>query len=104
MKKFWVIFAIIIFVSGCATLSKLQPRQEDLLIMQQKVPGITMEKVTEGYMLYKNKCSGCHGLHSPAEHTITEWNKTMEEMFPKAKISDEASKTLIRDYLYAKSK
>ena len=104
MKKSLIIFTIIIFVAGCATMSKLQPKQEDLLAMQQKVPGITFERLTGGYRLYKNKCSGCHGLHSPSEYTPDGWNKNLREMFPKAKIFDEPSKTLIRDYLYAKSK
>ena len=103
MKKN-LILAVIVVAAGCISVSKLQPRQEEISAMQQKVPGISMDRAMEGYKLYKNKCSGCHGLHSPQEYTATEWNKNLEEMFPKAKISDATTKSLIRDYLYAKSK
>lgn len=104
MKKSLIIAATIVAVVGCATVSKLQPKQEELSAMQQKVPGVTLDRVVAGYKLYKSKCSGCHGLHSPEEYTAAQWNKNLEEMFPKAKLSDDASKSLIRDYLYAKSK
>jgi len=104
MKKLLIIAVIILGVVGCATVSKLQPKQEELSAMQQKVPDVTLDRLVEGYKLYKTKCSGCHGLHSPREYTAAQWDKNLEEMFPKAKIGDDASKSLIRDYLHAKSK
>lgn len=80
------------------------PAPEALPAMQEKVPGITLEKANEGYALYKIKCSGCHRLYSPSEFTISRWERILTEMYSKAKVSREEEKNLIRDYVYALSK
>jgi cytochrome c1 len=71
--------------------------------MQQKVPGITLEKADQGFVLYKNKCAGCHRLHAPSEHTANKWEKTLIAMYPKAKVSSGKEQKLIRDYLISLS-
>jgi cytochrome c5 len=95
---------ILFFISACAATKSFLPSQEALPAMQQKVPGITLEKANEGYTLYKSKCAGCHRLHAPSEYTISKWEKSLEEMYPKAKVSSEEEKKLIRDYVVALSK
>lgn len=102
MKKIWI--AILVFISGCAATKNFVPAQESLSSMQQKVPGITLERANQGYALYKQKCAGCHPLHSPSEKTSIKWEKTLHEMFPKAKVTNEDEKQLIKDYLFALSK
>lgn len=102
MKKYWII--IFAFVSACAAAKTFVPSQDALPAMQQKVPGITLERANQGYILYKEKCSGCHRLHTPTEKNINGWEKTLDEMYPKAKISNENEKKLIKDYLFALSK
>jgi mono/diheme cytochrome c family protein len=92
------------FISACVATKSIVPSQETLPAMQQKVPGITLEKANQGYKLYKEKCAGCHRLHAPAEYTIPKWDKALIEMYPKAKVTSEEEKKLIRDYLYALSK
>src|SRR5438093_120585 len=99
MKPLLFLLALCILIA-CAS-NKLAPKSENLSQMQQKVPGITLEKAQQGYALYKQKCSGCHQLYAPASYTIPEWDKVLKAMFPKAKIQDEETKGLIRDYLYA---
>lgn len=102
MKK--LILTTLIFASACAATKSIAPSHEALPEMQQKVPGITLERADKGYLLYKNKCAGCHRLHSPSEYTIAKWEKNLMEMYPKAKVSTEEEKQLIRDYLFALSK
>ena len=102
MKKFWIV--ILVFISACATTKNFIPAQDALASMQQKVPGITLERATQGYALYKQKCAGCHRLHLPSEKTSMKWEKTLNEMYPKAKITNEDQKQLIKDYLFALSK
>ena len=102
MKKF--ILILLVFASACAATKSIAPSQDALPAMQQKVPGITVEKAEKGYLLYKSKCSGCHRLHSPSEYTITKWEKNLAEMYPKAKVTTTEEKQLIRDYLFSLSK
>jgi hypothetical protein len=102
MKKFSV--SILIFASACAVSKSIEPTQTALPVMQQKVPGITLERANQGYVLYKNKCGSCHRLHSPSEYTISSWEKNLTEMYPKAKVTSEEDKQLIRDYVFSLSK
>ena len=103
MKKIISILSTIILV-GCATVSSLQPTETELAIMQQKVPGISLEEAQQGFKLYKFNCAGCHYLHKPGSYTIIGWEKILPEMLSKAKITSEKEKQLIKNYLFAKSK
>ena len=95
---------LLVFIAACAAIKNFLPSQETLPAMQQKVPGITLEKANQGYALYKNKCGSCHRLHAPSEYTVSEWEKSLAEMYPKAKVWGETDKKLIRDYVVALSK
>jgi len=103
MKK--VIVGTLIFLVACTAASKvLKPTMEQLPAMQQKVPDITLERAGQGYTIYKHKCSGCHRLYAASEHTAAQWDGILIKMFPKAKVHDETSQSLIVDYLHALSK
>ena len=103
MKKIVFILLTIILV-GCATVSSLQPKETDLAIMQQKVPGINLEEARQGFKLYKFNCAGCHYLHKPNAYTINGWQKVLPEMLGRAKITSEKDAQSIKNYLFAKSK
>ena len=103
MKKIVFILSTVLFV-GCVTVSGLQPTETELAVMQQKVPGITLEEAQQGFKLYKFNCAGCHYLHKPGSYTISGWEKVLPEMLSRAKITSEKEKQLIRNYLFAKSK
>lgn len=94
----------LVVLAACGTASKMMPSAEGLPAMQQKVPGMTLERAQKGFATYKEKCSGCHRLHSPSEYTVSGWDKSLAEMFPKAKVKDAATQDLVRDYLHALSK
>ena len=103
MKKNIAIIFVLILV-GCATVSHIQPKETDLAVMQQKVPGINLEQAQQGFKLYKYNCAGCHNLHNPDEYTISGWQKVLPEMLGKAKINSKKDADLISNYLFAKSK
>ena len=103
MKKILTIITGIV-LAGCATVSKLRPVESDLTIMQQKVPGISLEKIQQGFRLYKFTCAGCHYLPKPNSYTINEWQKVLPEMLQRAKLESEKDEQLIKNYLFAKSK
>jgi hypothetical protein len=69
-----------------------------------KVPGITSERLAEGQKIYMQDCTKCHAMKEPGNYTPDQWEPILLRMFAKAKISDEHEKTLIRDYVIAKSK
>ena len=95
---------ITVLLAGCATVSTLRPRDIDLAKMQQKAPGISLEEAQKGFKLYKFNCAGCHYLHKPDAYTISGWEKVLPEMLDRAKINSEKEASLIRNYLYSKSK
>ena len=103
MKKTLFIITCIIFF-GCATVSNLKPNEKELVIMQQKVPGISLEEAQAGFKLYKFSCSGCHNLHKPDAYTISGWEKILPEMISRAKLSSEKDIHALKNYLFAKSK
>ena len=103
MNKVLIIITCIAFI-GCATVSNLKPAEPDLSVMQQRVPGITIEDAQQGFKLYKFNCAGCHYLHKPNDYTIGGWEKVLPEMLSRAKITSEKEQQLIKNYLFAKSK
>jgi len=103
MNKILIIITCIAFI-GCVTVSTLKPADSDITVMQQRVPGITIEEAQQGFKLYKFNCSGCHYLHKPNDYTINGWEKVLPEMLSRAKITSEKEQQLIKNYLFAKSK
>jgi len=103
MNKVLIIITCIAFI-GCATVSNLKPAEPDLSVMQQRVPGITIEDAQRGFKLYKFNCAGCHYLHKPNDYTMNGWEKILPEMLSRAKITSEKEQQLIKNYLFAKAK
>ena len=103
MKSAFVIVLLVIACS-CSSTRNLQPTSADLPKASEKVPGITLNELQQGYSIYSIKCSACHRLHDPAEYPPDKWNPILSKMYIKAKITDENQKTLISNYVIAKSK
>ena len=55
-------------------------------------------KFPEGKDLYVSKCTACHKAYEPQLHTKDEWQKILDDMGRKAKLTDN-EKQLILDYL-----
>ena len=58
----------------------------------------TVENLKKGRTLYSNNCGSCHQLYLPNRFSTAIWEKNLNEMQPKAKITDE-QKLLIYKYL-----
>jgi mono/diheme cytochrome c family protein len=102
MKK--IFLGSLLFLTACTASKIAQPTADQLPLMQQKVPAMTIERAVQGYTVYKGKCAGCHRLHSASEFSAAQWDDILLKMLSKAKVQDDASKTLITDYLHALSK
>ena len=104
MKKIILIAITAVLIIGCATVSNLQPKENELALMRKKVPGISLAEAQKGFKLYKFNCAGCHYLHKPDSYTINGWENVLKEMLDRAKITSEKDKLLIKNYLFVKSK
>jgi hypothetical protein len=82
-------------------VTPVDPELEKAMI---KVPGITAERLAEGQKIYMQDCTRCHAMKDPANYTPLQWEPILVRMFANAKLTDEHEKTLIRDYVMAKSK
>ena len=65
--------------------------------------GGSVDSLMIGRALYTNHCGSCHNLHLPERYTRTQWEKVIQEMKPKAKITDKEA-LLISKFLLARSK
>jgi cytochrome c5 len=103
MNKTWIVTLACALLIACSA-KVIAPTAALLPAMQQKVPGMTLDRAQKGYQLYAAKCAACHRLYEPSKHTQEAWQQTLTEMFPKARITDTEQQQLIQDYLLSLSK
>ena len=105
MKK--VIFPLIIasIMIGCAASKIAIPTQADADRAKSKFPDITVADLSEGKILYEEKCTTCHGLYKPTSHSAEAWHSIVPEMTRKANKNttkiDSRQEKLILQYLVA---
>jgi mono/diheme cytochrome c family protein len=78
------------------------PTPQDAEWAQRQWPGTTVEELAQGRALYVDKCSGCHNLDLPAEHSPEAWEGYVAYMTADAKITSVQASTIAR-YLAAAS-
>ena len=61
------------------------------------------EMLKKGEDLFTLKCGKCHGLPTPSEFKVDEWNPIMVRMAPKAKLNAEETNWLLA-YVNANAK
>lgn len=88
MKKYWFLSLVLVLIS-CSS---------QLYVPIQDIASIPLDQLKQGRELYVNRCASCHQLYMPNAYSPTEWVHNLEEMQPKAKITDE-EKSLIYNYL-----
>ena len=76
----------------------LQSCSSQLYIPVSNAGEIAIENLQKGRKLYVNNCSSCHQLFLPQKYDNSKWQKNLDEMQLRSKISDEQKK-LIFDYL-----
>lgn len=64
---------------------------------------VTNEQYLIGKSVYVSKCGKCHQLKDPGRGNMNQWDKWLNKMAPKAKLTDE-QKTQIRDYISVNAK
>jgi cytochrome c5 len=61
------------------------------------------EMLKKGEDLFNLKCGRCHGLPSPSEFTIADWQPIMSRMAPKAKLNTDETNWVLA-YVNANAK
>lgn len=76
--------------SGGSTSSKesILPGDAQLKAIQVKFADATAQNLKEGYDIYTGPCTNCHGKKNMYKHTEEDWQKDINRMAPKAKITD----------------
>lgn len=99
---------LLLCITACTSSKKIIPKEEnaniELSLAKEKVPGITMQQLKSGSKIYIRSCSGCHALRKPSAFTAEQWHPILAKMFIRSKISDSTTRSLITDYVIAKSK
>jgi mono/diheme cytochrome c family protein len=77
------------------------PGNEELAAVQTKHKDATMEQLKEGYVLYtQGACINCHGAKNIYSRGEEQWKDIIDNMAPKARISD-VQKDAVYKYVLA---
>lgn len=71
-------------LAACASLP--QPTAADVARAQSRVPGVTLDSLSQDRKTYVKVCSGCHALHLPAEFPSQKWPSLVQEMVTVQKV------------------
>ena len=66
----------------------LLPGDAQLKAIQTVSVDVTAQTLKEGYDIYVGACTNCHGKKKIYKRTAAEWEKDVNRMAPKAKITD----------------
>jgi hypothetical protein len=81
--------------------SLLVPTESDVAIAKAHWQGTTLDNLTQGYSIFDDKCTDCHGVKKPQDFTTDEWNSIMPKMGRKAKL-DSTQYALVFHYILTK--
>ncbi len=59
-----------------------------------------MQTLNDGFAVYNGPCTNCHGKKNIFSRTEAEWQKAIDRMAPKAKITEEQKDALTK-YVFA---
>jgi len=59
---------------------------------------VSLKQLQAGRLIYVNRCGSCHSLYLPEQFTPAKWRTNLNEMKPKAKLTDQEY-TLVYRYL-----
>jgi cytochrome c5 len=96
-----LLLSTIIFYQCASNKTVLSPPSHaELAAAQQRWPDATLESLISGQTIYTTKCNTCHGLKKIPGRTEASWDKEINRMAPKAKIT-EAEKEKLKRYIFA---
>lgn len=87
-----------LFIFACSSSKKatssttaavsLTPGDAELKAIQVKYADVSMQTLNDGYAIYSGPCTKCHGQKDIFSRSEQSWKHEIDEMAPKAKITD----------------
>lgn len=110
-KNILFILIISLIISSCSTRTTttiMEQNKETIEIATDTVKQLSPTELAfleAGKIVHEYKCERCHEIHTPETFTKTEWTYWVNEMAPKAKLTED-EKHQLETYLhhYAKTK
>jgi hypothetical protein len=81
----------VVFMTGCAG-SLYEPTSENTR------PGSNLGNLIAGKHLFESRCTQCHQIYLPCELNEDQWKEKLDEMQPRAEITND-EKSLIYQYV-----
>ena len=101
-KTIAVISSLTLIVLCCKSPDYLVPGSKDVTNAQKRWgASTTLTQLKDGYDLYMDKCTHCHGLKGPLKKTEEQWTQIMHIMGRKAKL-DSNQYNLVLHYIIVK--
>ncbi|AQX86852.1 hypothetical protein OZ664_13450 [Elizabethkingia sp. HX WHF] len=83
MKKTLIAGGLMLFIFSCST------RTQGTASTGKPVYKLTEQQFAAAKNLFETRCGKCHDLPKPEDHTAEKWKPIMDQMAPKAKLTDE---------------
>jgi cytochrome c5 len=105
MKRTILIIGIAVSLFYCKTKKKATDSassgvktgaKSELEIAQKRWTGTTTADLNEGKNIFDTKCTRCHGAKNIVTRSEESWNKAIDKMAPKAKLTAEEKDKLTR--------
>lgn len=100
--KYLFLLSFVAISSGCQSLIP-EPTLSDVEKAKSHWKNSSLELLRSGKNVYIVKCSGCHSLIPPQQHTYSKWSEELVVMNKKAKL-DSLELVLIKQYLWVSSR
>lgn len=100
MKKIIIAAFTVLYLAHCTTSKKLSsetalmPTDKEVAIAQKTNPSVTLPDLKAGRAIYFNQCTECHKAFDIPKFSEKKWRHEIDDMSPKAKLTDEQKKTL----------
>ena len=105
MIKPVTIILIASIIVSCSTSKKtpapnIIPGDAQVTAIKVKYPDVTLSTLTEGHSIYIGACTNCHGQKNIFKRSEASWLHEIDDMSPKAKLTD-AQKDALTKYILA---
>jgi cytochrome c5 len=102
MKKIIVIGILSLVVIACSQKTAGTIAATEVAVKTESAT-VSHEAYLAGKTIYDAKCGRCHKLHDPERGNMTQWDKWLDRMAPKAKLTDD-EKLQVRNFISVNAK
>jgi cytochrome c5 len=67
-------------LAACAGQQLPEPNSADLALARAEDPSVALEDLQRGRETYARRCSNCHALRAPSDHSPSDWGAEVTRM------------------------